>query len=711
MHLTTPAPAGRPRALARRALAAALLALLIAGGVPGTARAQEDAEQDAEEPAQGTLAAHGYGDTSLRGTYGSADVFVPLPAGTLATGATVVLDLLVSPLLIGRSTFTLQAGGVDVASIRLDGGQPEQELEVDVPADRIGDTGLALGFRGYLRLTDDDCEEADNPGQWVTVADTSTVELDLVRRAVDLADVPRLFAGPPDRALVGIDLPGGAADDAVLQVGATAAWQLGRWRAARSTPALVTTRVSDLPRAAPRIVVATGAEVSDDVLGDADGGVLAVSNDPGPRLDVGGRDGAALAAAAATLTAPATLATLTAPAAAVAGLAAVPAPTRSAPWTGERTTFAQLGLDRQTVVGTGTREVALRIDRPAGWTITEDVLLTLDVDASAALRRPTSTVQLLVNGIDVGTRPLAGGQGPTRHRFTLPAGLADRTLAGRPVRTLDLLVRMVLDLPEAGCSAPEVAAATASLLPTSTLQVVHAEAEGLDLARFPAPLAGADGGDAATIVVPDGDLDEATLDAVLQVAAALGRWAGADAAPPRLVRAAGAAPTEGSEDGGTGGRIVVGAAAVDEVAGDLLADLLADLRAGGQLPAPGDGVVLALTDGLGDGPALLLRGEGEDLVAAARLLADREHVQQLAGDVVVVRGDAAVVTSDGLLRQPPPELAPPDRPWFQRDRDRVVPAVVIGLALLGMLLLVVGLRWWPMARVPRPDGADGPDGS
>jgi cellulose synthase operon protein B len=674
------------RAGAPTAVAAALLAVLLA--LPPAAGAQT-----APPPEEGTLAALGYGDTALRGTYGSADLFVPLPAGARGTGATVVLDLRVSPLLVDRSTLTVLAGGVEVGSLRLSGGDPAPRLQVDVPAERIGDTGLALGLRGYLRLTEDECEEADNPAQWVTVLATSTVDLDLERTDPVLADLPALFAGPPDDAPVAIALPDDP-EGAELEVAAAAAWQIGRWRGARGVAAVVARATDDLDRDVPLVAVGLAGRLADaapELALEPVGGALAVTNRVAPALVVTAADGEGLADAAAALADPPTLATLRQDQAVLTGELAQPAPDASAAWSGERTTLAQLGFERQVVTGTGVREIALRIDRPPGWTVRRDVEVELHLDASSALDARTSTAQLLVAGVDVGTRAL-GEHGVTRLRFTVPAGLVDRDLQGRPVRSLDLLLRMVLDLPEDRCSAPDPAAAAVALLPTSTLAVPHGEADVLELGRFPHPLEHPGREGRTTLVLPDGELAPEELDAALQAAAALGRWAGPGATAPAVARVG---ELEGGRPEGAGGLLVVGDRAVEAIAPDAVPDRTPPAAAA-------QDAVLAVVGDVAGGPAVLLDGGGPGLVAAARALVEREVLRQADGSVAVVQagvGDpAAVPLGADAGAPPPPELAPPDPSLLRSRPDHLVPALVLGGVLLALLLLVVVFRWGPGRR-------------
>ena len=151
--------------------------------------------------------------------------------------------------------------------------------------------------------------------------------------------------------------------------------------------------------------------------------------------------------------------------------------------------FAQLGIGRQEVSGLGRREVALQIDRPAGWAIKGDPRLDLVVDTSAGLDEKKSSIQVQLAGVDLGSRRVQPGGGPHTYGFDIPAGLIDRGLDGRAVRSLDLTVAPVLSVPHTRCEPVNVESAHATILPTSAFRLPHDSFDGRELGRFPHPLA------------------------------------------------------------------------------------------------------------------------------------------------------------------------------------------------------------------------------
>lgn len=670
-----------------------LAAVCTAALLPGAA-----ATAQTTPSAPGTLAGYGYGETALRGTYGSAEVFVPLAPGLRPSGeATVELVFDHSPLLRPRSTLTVLAGGVAVGSTRL---TPENaragRLTARVPASLVGANGVALSLRGYLRLTDDDCEESDNPAQWVTVRPASRVVLATEEAPRDLSEVAGLLTGAPRATTVEVAVPG-APEPEVLQAAGVAAAQVGRWQGEQGRDALVVPSAT-----APRVVVAPGTRTpaqaparwtgsgytagTRTVSGER--GVLALGQTGTPQLLVGGATPEAVRDAARALTRPALVSTLKGPLAALTGEPVSRVDRRSLPWQEGAATLAQLGVGRLDVVGVGQREVSVQVDRPGGWEVERGARLDLVVEASSALRAQTSTLQVSLVGNDLGTRRLQPGSGPTTYSFTVPPGLVDRRLDGRPLRALDLVVRFDLDVPRERCSSVDPSVARASVLPTSAFRLPHGTYDGRELARFPHPLADDDG--RVTVVLPR-DPDSATVRAGLQMSAAVGRWSDPGALPPELV-------TVGDLTGRqrAGGLVLLGAA--DAQLGEEV-----DLGRTTVEPRPGEATALLglVESPLDDGQtALVVHGDAAGLLLAARTLGARSGLASLRGDHAALVGTALPATlSTAVGEEPPAALAPVvGGPWYMQVRPYTVPALVLLAGLLVVLGLLARARWRPRRR-------------
>lgn len=634
----------RPRALALILTAAVLI---------GPAAVAQ--EVDTGPSSAATLRSAGYGDVAVRGMHGAAEVFVPLPAGVVASGATASLELAGSPLLVEPSTVTVRAGGTDLASAAVHGRRLTR-VDVQVPADLIGTTGLLLSVRGYLRVTDDPCEPADNPAQWVTVLPSSTVTFTTTPAAVAVADLPDLL---------------GDADDVTVAVGpdaakaaATAAFHIGRWRADRGDDARLDVGGAPNPAA---VHVDVHTHRADDRNVAQVVPVIEVADD-GRLVTLAGPDGAGVAAAAAELGRPGDLAAHTRPVAALSDEDLPDPPRRTRPWVGERTSFAQLGTDDRTVVGAGRSTVQVVTERPSGWVPTGDVGVALDVTGSANLAS-TSTVSVTVNGVPAGSHPVPVGGPVQRLEFVVAGGLVDVDVDGRPIRDLDIAATFDLDVVDT-CGSSPGDAVTATVASTSTVTFPHRSATRMDLARFPHPLDGA--GRPVQIVVADADVD-----AGVQVAAAFGRWAAPGTPAPDLV--------VDRDPVRPGPLLVVGDDAIAAVAGTDL-DLVAAVDVNDDAAAH-----VRLVDLAGYGPSVLVGG---DVDVAAELLATGDGIRQLSGTATAITRDGRVYGNGDLIRQPADELAPDDRPWVARTKDTAaVPVIVGSLALMAALGLAAAIRW------------------
>ena len=322
-----------------------------------------------QAPAGAPFSAFGYGETDVRGGQGRADLFFALAPDTAAAGETLVdLDISHSPLLVGPSTLTLLAGGVSVASARLDAANVSHgRLTARIPSELFAPEGLALSVRTALRLTDDQCEDPSNPALWATVHASSTVALGTRPTPRDLADAPELLTGR--RAGDGVTFVLPASPDRELLRGAgIAAAEVGRWQAAQRKDALVGLAGAG-DAAGPAVIVAAGPDTPagftslwsgsvytvDGRTFSGDQGVVALAQDGPPRLLVGGASPAAVARAAEALHEP-----LSGPAVALTGERAAPVVADADPWRTGAASFAQLGIDRQDLIGPGGARSASR---------------------------------------------------------------------------------------------------------------------------------------------------------------------------------------------------------------------------------------------------------------------------------------------------------------------------------------------------------------
>lgn len=143
----------------------------------------------------------GYGDRTAFGIDAVLDYYFPIPTGLRPrSNGVLTLHFTHSPLLCAdRSTITVVLNGRSLGSTRLTPDNAEAGvLSVVLPIAGFDGPGLFFQVRLHMRLTDDICEEVQNPALWTVVKGDSTLQLDLQPvEAGTLADVAALFAPLP----------------------------------------------------------------------------------------------------------------------------------------------------------------------------------------------------------------------------------------------------------------------------------------------------------------------------------------------------------------------------------------------------------------------------------------------------------------------------------------------------------------------------------
>lgn len=678
--------------------------------------AQADAGSAA--PAR-TFRDYGQGDLTARTMVGSVSYYFPLPAHRVpVAGSELELVYSHSPLLEpSRSTMTVWVNGQALDSVWLTPANQER-ARLTVPLPVYSETtpfdaeGYFVQVRFYLRLTLDECEEFNNPAQWATIHGDSQLRLVTAPAPTPpgLEEVERLLA-----PLTGADplptlvLPADPSP-AELDAAGVLAYQLGRWaaRVGADAPITVTHDLADVAADAPAVMVAAGTRLAagatwgdltwdgatftgNDARSVAGAGILALTTDPAPRLLVSGDDDGVVLAAHA-LVDPQRRALLTGAHALVRddeALADLPQPPG---WREGVADFRVFGVDTaQRVVGHGEHVLDFYHQRPPGWELRMDSKLTLDVAAAAALRPESSWIAVAVNGLEIGSQPLRGGDAQ-RYTFDLPVDALNATPDGTPVRDLHARVRLMLDLPHRGCESVEADAAQAAVNPDSMWQLAYAPASGLDLGRFPWPLRSEDAaqvGGTTLVALPDAP-SAAELAAGLQMMAALGRWSGVAALPvPTLV-------TAGALDEAT--RNAAGIIAVGSGARNGLTAALGE-RNSALREVPAAPVTQLGTDAtratlhLVQSPwnrdravLVVAAADAAGLHAAAASLSGRAVIQQLRGQVAALTGDS---TAQVLLDVRPASAIPFSPQMLREISPWQVVAVVLLVAMIAVLAILV----------------------
>lgn len=663
----------------------------------------------APAPVQGQSAAKrfadlGYGDRTARGIDAVLDYYFPIPTGLRpASDGLLTLRFSHSPLLRpDRSTMTVALNGRSLASIRLTvENAVEGVLAVPLPVAGFTGPGLFVQVQIHMRLTDDACEEVQNPALWTVVSGESTLQLDLQPVMTGtLADLAALFA-PLPLSVPTIRLPptivlSPATDTATLTAGGIVAFAIGQWAAlARQDP--VVNVAEAVPAQSPAIVVAlgplpagdwgnvrwngSGYEVDGQVIPE-EHGILALAPTAPPQLLVAGATPIALEYAARALT----VALPAAPALAVTQ--APPAPVAAA-WQEGAASFAQLGIAQRRVIGAGEHQIDYAFERPPGWDLRVGATLELHVVTAAGLVPERSWLAVSVNGITLGSQRLrVEANAIERYRFELPADLLNSDLAGTPLRRIDLQARLYLDLPNNGCEEVDTSAAWAIIEPTSAWRLPHDPAAADDLGRFPAALII---GDASARLVLPAQPTLAEIQAGLELAAAMGRWSALpDVLPPRLVTA----DTIGNERSGP-----------LAILGDRNRNSLTmTLNTAATTPfvyQPGRGAqaTLSLIPSpwqFGARVLLIDAADGAGMRLGVRALRERALLDVLRGAQAQITGDrdSIVVPLTPPLAAPPQTLTPQiEVVLLERIPAWQFVGGILLIALLATVVLVVRIRW------------------
>src|SRR5215212_1020542 len=527
-----------------------LVPVVVAQDVPGTPIAQSaelpsppHGSVPGSEPVESLVD----DDVTVRGMDASANYFIPLPPWTsMASGSRLDLEFTHSPLLVPeRSTLTVVANGQSVDSVFL---TPETQnrarLSVDLPVAAPETRTYAIRIQLRMRLTDDACEDPDDPALWTTIHKESMLSLVTTPAAepptLDTLQTQFVQGGessPPPLVVLPVQ-----PSPEELEAAGLISFQLDRWQGrANSDAALRLLQGEAPPLDAPAILIGTGSALP---MGDgwsstawdgsqylvdgnpvpADQGILALRQQPVPHLLVSGATPAAVREAALALARSDSSAPLSGSAMIVTGAPPPPTPPDEYAWEEGAASFAQLGVRRQEVIGPGDQFIDLPFQRPASWVLQEGGTLQLAIDAAPSIRPETSWVRVSVNGLEVGSQPLQPGTaGIDRYVFVLPAGRLNNELDGQPVRQLSVQIRLHLDYPREACVPIDREGVWAALLPTSAWVLPHEPYEGRDIGRFPSEFLDVATNVPVTVVLPD-DPTTDELEAVLHVAAALGRW-------------------------------------------------------------------------------------------------------------------------------------------------------------------------------------------
>lgn len=557
-----------------------------------------------------TLAQLGYGDQTITATRSEIAIELPLrPGQAILTTSTFTIRYSVSPAVdLTTSSLTVLVNGeprvTDLLSSPV-GGIAELVVPI-APTDRLPDSAsVRLTLQTVLNEPGTSCPPATDPQRWLTIRSDSVAVFGLTNadQSVGLSDIASLFSpltpDPIGRTGVPVAVPitivvgqGAAAEE--FQAAGYVATAIGRWAEARNIEPVIL--FSDqIPADQPTIVVAAGIRFSGgltwgDITWDganysaptgliaANRGLLALQRTATPRLLISSATPAGVLDAARALVDPALSGSLSGSYAIMTGRAAAVPDMRHPTWDGDTASFQDLGASDYSLTGTGLQVASLTFGRPSGWVIGGGARLSLEVAVTGNVS-PDASLSLTLNGIGIGAMPIApGGSGPLATGaidtnqtvrtadFVIPPDLLNAPITGQTTRELHLGLVASLG---AGATCTGGAAPSVTILPGSRWILPHSTSESLDLARFPAPLAGDPqaGIQPLMVVIPDWPTT-GEQQAALRMIAAVSRWsAGDDRLLPLLIPVGRLNPADKTN----ANLIIIGTTIRNPVAGELIA--------------------------------------------------------------------------------------------------------------------------------------------
>lgn len=523
---------------------------------PHTAHAQSP-----DEVVSISLEDIGYSDLSIKSMYGAASAFIPFQSNwALQQEGMLDVAYVASPLLKeDRSTLTVIANDLELVSVRLVADGNEHHISANIPVERLQGNGVLLRFQGYLRLTEFECEETNNAGQWLTILRTTNLTLTpmLATEPPDLSQLPEAIVvqnapgDPPPVVFVLPDSPDAVTLTTAAQVAARLGSSSGNWlfpfevaspatltQQQRETANLVVVGlpaqnalIGELSSVLPASPGDSGFRTADGFISPPEHGVVQILPSPwnpaGNILQVSAGNSAGLAQAGVAFADHATFDALEGAFTFVRSKEVIAAPVPGQPWLGSTTTFAQLGDRERLVQGTGIFEEWYYFRRPPGWVLDNGSQLTLHLAFSPVLRPTESYVAVFINDVFVGAMRTGRGIEETQVTFDLPTAQLNQMPNGERPQELTLRLEISNQLVENNCEQTHPDAAWTRIFTDSYFTTPHVYLAVPDLQAFPYPFVSDQPGSLVTIVLPD-QPEAGEIGMGLSLAATLGRYAPAD---------------------------------------------------------------------------------------------------------------------------------------------------------------------------------------
>lgn len=513
-----------------------------------TQTATETRESDSQERTI-TFEELGYTNIPVRGGFGTSQIY--LPFNLMVEGsedATLALDIESSPLVRVPSSLTIFVNNQPLSSINLTG--LPQTLIFDIPAEMIQWPGMSIQFQAYLRVTTDECELSNIPGQWLNIGGESTITLrtkhvDALPQLDDLQQL--LFTsdvvdGMHDTVLVIPDNP----DQTTVTTAIRVAAGLGQLNS-NNYYTLTTVQIADLSaeylESANLIFVGLPQDhqlieslddhlttysdgefyIDENTLLPASEGVLEVTQSVWDAeryvLVVSGNGEEGLEKAGEAFVHRSTLEYMDGNYVFISE----PLPTDTQPlapaWTEDETTLEQLGFGSRIIRGTGINNEYYTITRAPGAVFDRGGQFILRGSASSVIDNDESYVAVFLNESPIGTYSMGDFIDNGALVFQIPTAI-DR--AGFK-QQMNMRIEVSNQIAQEPCQSIDRDNAWTQIDSLSSFLVQNLSLPLPDLQAFPAPFVNAGDSDAIYFIVPD-NFESYHIDGATQLAYMLGYY-------------------------------------------------------------------------------------------------------------------------------------------------------------------------------------------
>lgn len=461
----------------------------------------------------------GYGDLNLKGLFSEKTVWFPFDYNwQIESDAQVTINYVASQVVLeDNATITILVNGIHVTSFRPEADELEHQFSFDVPARFLDGNGLLLSAQALLYVDDDECQEDNNPGQWINILDTSQIALtpnvdNSAPRLQDMSQELIMTSVVNDLPPVIFVLPENP-DQTTLDVAANISARLGE------TASVMTMDVRTLAELSPaemrqanfimvgvqsefdwpqELTQAFTASFTNDQFVSADGqavpatdGVVQIFISPWNAqrniLLVSGGSSEALAKAGSVFSSTTNTQLLRGEYVFVNSTVEALEPLNPQPWTTDETTFRDLGQEISTIQGTGVNDQYYRFRYPTGWVFETGTRLNLHISSSPSLNKDFSYVDVFINGNYIGTIETGTEKTDQTVSFDLPVDELNYPSDGQRERVLEVRLSVANTPEKDQCERIDPTLVWTKILDDSSFITTHSYTELPDLQVFPYP--------------------------------------------------------------------------------------------------------------------------------------------------------------------------------------------------------------------------------